>query len=295
MSKMNISQLEILAAVVKHGTFSEAAIHLDLSQSAVSRGIASLEAELGVTLLIRGRFGAKLTPLGERVLEPIYKMLDLKEEIEAEVNLAMGLYNSRLRIASFRSAATHLLPANIARFRQVFPHVDVSLEELDPAGVEQSLRGGQTDIGLLPLPRSEEFTTWEIAQDEYIVLLPRGQTTPPPKLSWADLSAYSFILLNYAECTEAVKGHWSHWQQSYEVAYAIREDSTIVSMVAQGLGAAVLPKLAALPVPNTVHVRSLPVRLKRRIGVAVLANSRPAPAAQQFLDLLQNKGQFSTQ
>ncbi|MEO1589941.1 MAG: LysR family transcriptional regulator [Cyanobacteria bacterium J06632_22] len=291
---MNISQLEILTAVVEYGTFSEAAIHLEISQSAVSRAIAALEAELGVALLARGRFGAKLTPIGERILPPMAKMLDLKAEIEAEVNLAKGLYNSCLRIASFRSAATHLLPANIARFHQLFPNVDVSLEELDPAGVEQSLRAGQTDIGLLPLPRSEDFATWEIAQDEYIVLLPKGRGTPPPKLSWQDLSAYSFILLNYAECTEAVKNHWSRWQQSYEVAYGIKEDSTIVSMVAQGLGAAVLPKLAALPIPNGVHVRSLPVRLKRSIGVAVLSNSRPAPAAQQFLDLLRGEGQFST-
>jgi len=293
MSNMNISQLEILTAVVEHGTFSEAAIHLDISQSAVSRAVAALESELGVPLLARGRFGAKLTPIGERILEPIHKMLHLKAEIEAEVNLAKGFYNSRLRIASFRSAATHLLPANIARFRQLFPHVDVSLEELDPAGVEQSLRNGQTDIGLLPLPRSEEFSTWEIAQDEYIVLLPRGQKTPPPKLSWRYLSAYSFILLNYAECTEAVKDHWATWQQSYEVAYTIKEDSTIVSMVAQGLGAAVVPKLAALPIPNSVHVSSLPVRLKRRIGVAISANSRPTPAAEQFLDLLQGQGQFA--
>ncbi len=290
---MNISQLEILTAVVEYGTFSEAAMHLDISQSAVSRAIAALESELGVPLLARGRFGAKLTPIGERILDPIEAMISLKAQIEDEVNLAKGLYNSRLRIASFRSAATHLLPANIARFRQVFPGVEVSLAELDPAGVEQSLREGKTDVGLLPLPRSEEFSTWEIAQDEYIVLLPKGKRTPPPKLSWQDLSAYSFILLNYAECTEAVKDHWTKWQQSYEVAYGIREDSTIVSMVAQGLGAAVLPKLAALPIANGIHVRSLPVRLKRSIGVAVLANSRPVPAVQQFLDLLRNQGQFA--
>ncbi|MEO0540115.1 MAG: LysR family transcriptional regulator [Cyanobacteria bacterium P01_A01_bin.105] len=291
---MNISQLEILVAVVAHGTFSDAAMHLDISQSAVSRAIAALESELGVSLLVRGRFGAKLTPVGARVLDPVHKMLDLKDHIEAEVNLAKGLYNSRLRIASFRSAATHLLPANIARYCQHFPHVEVSLVELDPAGVEQSLRLGQTDVGLLPLPRTEEFQTWEMAQDEYIVLLPRGETTPPPKLSWTYLSAYSFILLNYAECTDAVKDHWAQWQQSYEVAYGIKEDSTIVSMVAQGLGAAVLPKLAALPIPNGVHVRSLPVRLKRHIGVAILANSRPTPAVQMFLDLLRGEGQFAT-
>ena len=104
-----------------------------------------------------------------------YAMLDLREQIDYEVNLEKGLYNSRLRIASFRSAATHLLPANIARFRNRFPHVEVSLAELDPAGVEQSLREGCTDVGLLPLPRSEEFNTVEIVRDEYVVLPPKGR------------------------------------------------------------------------------------------------------------------------
>ncbi|MGB7249894.1 MAG: LysR family transcriptional regulator [Phormidesmis sp.] len=290
---MNIFHLEVLTAVVREGTFSDAAINLEVSQSAVSRAVASLEAELGVPLLSRGRFGAKLTPVGERVIEYAQKMLDLREYIDYEVNLEKGLYNSRLRIASFRSAATHLLPANIARFCQQFPHVEVTLSELDPAGVEQSLREGQTDLGLIPLPRSEEFKTVEITRDEYVVLLPKTEPPPPKMPTWEDLSTYSFILFNYAECTNAVRDHWAKWGQSFEVAYVIKEDSTIVSMVAQGLGAAILPRLAALPIPEDVYVRSLPIRLNRVIGAAILATTPPAPAVKMFLDLLRNQGRFA--
>jgi len=283
---MNIFQLEVLSAVVEHGTFSDAAVALEVSQSAVSRAIASLESELGVPILIRGRLGAKLTPLGSRIIPHAQHMLDLRELIDYEVNLDKGLYNSRLRIASFRSAATHLLPANIARFRNRFPNVEVVLVESEPAGVEQSLRSGQTDIGLIPLPRSEEFKTLEIARDEYVVLLPKTETPPPKHITWEALSAYSFILFNYAECTSAVRDHWEKWGQSLAVGYVIKEDSTIVSMVAQGLGAAVLPRLAALPIPEDVYVRSLPIRLDRSIGAATLAKTPPAPAVKMFLDIL---------
>lgn len=283
---MNISHLAVLKAVVDSGTFSDAALVLEISQSAVSRAIASLESELGMPLLVRGRFGARLTSVGERVMGHAERILDLRELIDYEVNQDKGLYNSRLRIASFRSAATHILPANIALFRNRFPHVELVLIELDPAGVEQSLREGQTDIGLIPLPRSEEFSTLEIAQDEYVVLLPKTEPPPPQDMTWEGLSCYSFILFNYAECTSAVRDHWTKWGQSLSVAYTIREDSTIVSMVAQGLGAAVLPRLAALPIPEAVYVRSLPVRLNRSIGVATLASTPPAPAAKMFLDML---------
>ena len=283
---MNISQLEVLLAVVKQGTFSEAAIQLEISQSAVSRAIAALETELGVPLLSRGRLGAKPTPVGERILAHVHDMLDLKEQIEYEVNLEKGLYKSRLRIASFRSAATHLLPANLVRFRNRCPHVEVTIAELDPAGIEQSLRAGQTDIGLLPLPRSEEFNTLKIAQDEYVVLLPMNGSIPPAELTWDWLTDYSFILFNYAECTSAVKEHWAKWGQSLDVGYEVKEDSTIVSMVAQGLGAAVLPRLAAMPIPPGVYVRSLPNRLNRVIGAATLAKTPLAPATKVFLELL---------
>ena len=283
---MNIFQLEILAAVVEHRTFSDAAMQLEISQSAVSRAIASLEDELGVTLLSRGRLGAKLTSIGERVMTHAAAILDLREHIDYEVNREKGLYNSRLRIASFRSAATHLLPANIAKFSNRFPHVEVSLAELDPAGVEHSLREGNTDVGLLPLPRSEEFETMEIVRDEYVVLLPKKEAPPPRELTWEMLSEYSFILFNYAECTSAVRNHWEKCGQSFKVGYTIKEDSTIVSMVAQGLGAAVLPKLAAIPIPDDVYVRSLPIRLDRIIGAATLASTPPSPAAKAFLEIL---------
>ncbi len=285
---MNILQLKVLVTIGQCGSFSDAAIQLDISQSAVSRAIASLENELNIPLLVRGRMGARLTTVGERVIVHAQQILDLRESIEYEVNLEKALYNSRLRIASFRSAATHLLPPKIAQFQRAYPRVEVSLDEFDPAGVEQALRSGDADLGLLPLPRSEEFTTWEIARDEYVVLLPKRPHATSKPITWHELSYHSFILLNYAECTTAVREHWSRWQQPLNVAYNVKEDSTIVSMVAQGLGAAILPRLAAIPIPETVEIQPLPVPLERIIGVAILANVPPSPAVTRFLDVLKD-------
>ncbi|MDT7945488.1 MAG: LysR family transcriptional regulator, partial [Cyanobacteriota bacterium PSP.bin.10] len=133
---MNISQLQTLVAVVERGNFSDAALQLHISQSAVSRAIASLEEELGVTLLVRGRFGARLTPVGERLLRHVRKMLQLREQMDYEANLEKGLRGGNVRVAAFRSAATHLLPPVIARFRQQFPQITLTLTEEDPATVE---------------------------------------------------------------------------------------------------------------------------------------------------------------
>jgi DNA-binding transcriptional LysR family regulator len=291
---MNIDHLRILLEVMECGSFSTAALKLNVSQSAVSRAIAALEDELGVSLLTRGRFGAHPTLVGERVIDQARQILQARENIDHEINLAKGLQGGRVRIASFRSAATHLLPPLLARFCKRFPMIEVTLTEDDPIGVEQALREGRVDIGLMPLPRSsEELDVWEIARDEFVVLLPNSTKIIPDPLTWDALSSYAFILYNYAECTSAVRNHWSQWGQSLKVAYEIKEDSTIVSMVAQGLGAAILPRLAALPIPERVQVRSLPAPLERVIGAAVMANVLHPPAIFAFLDLLRATGLFA--
>ncbi|MEO0948284.1 MAG: LysR family transcriptional regulator [Cyanobacteria bacterium J06641_5] len=291
---MNIEQLRIFTAVAEMGSFSAAALELDTSQSAVSRAIAALENELQVSLLVRGRFGAQLTQLGEQLLGHARQIVVLRDRMDDDIALARGLQGGRLRIASFRSAATHLLPPQIARFSQRFPDVEVTLDESDPTAIEQQLREGRADLGLMPLPRSTEFETWEIARDEFVVLVPQERSMPEA-LSWPALSRYSFILYNYAECTSAVRGHWARWGQSLRVAYEIKEDSTIVSMVAQGLGAAILPRLAALPIPDGIRVYSLPVPLEREIGAAILPNVLHPPTTFAFLDLLRGTGLFATE
>ena len=154
MQSITIFQLQILATVAQYRSFSEAALQLEISQSAVSRAIAALEEELGVSLLSRGRFGARLTPVGERILAHAHQILQLRDRIDHEIDLEKNLSGGRIRIASFRSAATHLLPPLIAQFCQRFPNVKVTLAEADPTGVELALREGRVDIGLVPLPRS---------------------------------------------------------------------------------------------------------------------------------------------
>ncbi len=291
---MNIFHLRVLLTVAECRSFSTAALKLDISQAAVSRAIAALEDELGISLLSRGRFGAHPTLLGERVIHHAYQILQCRENIEHEINLAKGLEGGRVRIASFRSAATHLLPPLIARFSQRFPNIDVAIAEDDPNGVEVAIREGRVDIGLVPLPRaSEELETWPIAKDEFVVLLPPSAQQVPDLLTWEELSEHSFILFNYAECTSAVRNHWETWEQSFKVAFEVKEDSTIVSMVAQGLGAAILPRLAALPIPPGVQVRSLPVPLERSIGAAVMSNVLQPPAVFAFLDVLRGTGLFA--
>jgi DNA-binding transcriptional LysR family regulator len=294
--KLKISQLRALVGVADYGNFSEAALHMNLSQSAISHAIASLEEELGVVLLSRGRHGAHPTPVGERVIAQSREVLHLLEGIVKEANLEKGLHGVNVRIASFRSVATHILPGVIARFRHSFPEIAVTLvEHINHIGVEQALRDGHADIGFTYMPAIEEFETREILWDEYVVLLPPTPKLRNPHITWEQLAAYPLILFSQNDsCYILIRNHLLAHGFPLKVAYEVNEDSTIVSMVVQGLGAAILPRLAAEPIPAEIQVYSLPVPLERVIGVAVIDNALQTPPVFAFLDTLRNVARFST-
>ncbi len=292
--KLKISQLRALVAVADHKNFSEAALHLDLSQSAVSHAIANLEEELGVLLLSRGRHGAHPTPVGERIISQARQVLQLLEGILQEANREKGLQGGQVRIAAFRSVATHILPGVIARFRSQFPGITVTITEFyDFQGVEQSLRDGYADIGFTYLPSGEEFETWELMRDDYIALLPPNSGLRSARITWEQLAAYPLIVPSTNSCTLRIRNHLRKSDYPLKIAYEVREDSTIVGMVMQGLGVAILPRLAAEPVPPGIQACILPIPMERIIGAAILNDALHTPAVYAFLDALRNIGRFS--
>ncbi|MBD1878010.1 LysR family transcriptional regulator [Coleofasciculus sp. FACHB-T130] len=293
-SRMKLSQIRALVAVADYGNFSEAALQLEVSQSAISHAIASFEEELGVVLLARGRYGARLTPVGERVTAHARKLLQLLEAMEKEANLEKGLQGGNVRVACFRSVATHILPTAIARFRACFPNITVSIVDGDDySRVGDALRAGYADIGFIYLPAGNEFETWEILRDDYVLLLPPTTNLSSAKVTWKQLATYPLIISSGIPCNEWIRKYLVIAEYPLNIAYEIKEDSTIVSMVEQGLGAAILPRLAAEPVPTGVRVCSLPAPLERVIGVAVLANALHTPAVYAFLDAIRNTGRFA--
>ncbi|MBW4693762.1 MAG: LysR family transcriptional regulator [Lyngbya sp. HA4199-MV5] len=284
---MKFSQLRALVAVAEYGNFSEAALALNLSQPTISHAIATLEDELGVSLFARGRRGAVLTAAGEQIVAHARQAIHHLELMQKEANLQKGLNGGQVRIASFRSVATHLLPRVIAQFRDRVPNVSITIiERPDYLDIEQTLREGRADIGITYLPTSADFEVWELLRDDYLVLLPPNARIRSTRLTWDDLAAYPLILLPCLPCGGMLHKHLDAVAPSIQTACNIQEDSTIVSMVMQGLGAAILPRLAAEPIPAALHVYSLPVPLKRVIGVATMPEALYTPAVFAFLETL---------
>ena len=295
--RLKLSQIQALIAVADCANFSEAALQMELSQSAVSHAIASLETELGVQLFHRGRHGAQLTPVGERVLIHGHQIARALEMMVKEADLEKGLQGGQVRIVTFRSVATHILPGIIAEFRDRFPKITVSITEVYyTQAVEEALRSGKADIGFVSLPISDEFETREILRDKYIVLLPPTAKLLNTKITWEELAAYPLILQPpETACSIPLRKYLATSELPINIAYELSEDSTIVSMVLQGLGTAILPRLAAEPIPAKVKVCSLPADFERIIGVAVLRDGLLIPAVFAFLDLVKSRAEVENE
>ncbi|MBD1887243.1 LysR family transcriptional regulator [Microcoleus vaginatus] len=295
--RMKLSQIQAFIAVADCENFSEAALQLELSQSAVSHAIASLETELGVQLFHRGRHGAQLTPVGERVLLHGRQIACALEMMVKEADLEKGLQGGQVRIVTFRSVATHILPGIIAKFRSCFPKITVSITEVYyTQAVEEALRSGKADIGFLSLPISDEFETREILRDKYVVLLPPTAKLSSDKITWKELANYPLILQPAENaCSVPLRKYLITSGLPLNIGYELSEDSTIVSMVMQGLGAAILPRLAAEPIPPSVKVCSLPVAFERVIGVAVLRDALLVPAVFAFLDVVTSAAEVDSE
>ncbi|MBD3880439.1 LysR family transcriptional regulator [Phormidium tenue FACHB-886] len=287
-SQLKLSQLHVLIAVADCGSFSEAALQLQMSQSAISYAIATLEEDLGVVLFSRGRYGANLTPVGEQIVDRARQVMYLLQDIVKQANLAKGLQGGQVRISAFRSAATQILPEVIGQFCRRHPAIAVSIAEYDDRpDVEAALRKGRADIGITYMPTSPEFETWDLMRDEFIVMFPPDFQPAGEELHWQDLTTCPLIMAADCDsCDAMVYAHCAKYGVTLQPTYQVRSDATIVSMVAQGLGAAISPRMAAEPIPSAVKVYSLPVPLFREICVAVLADALLPPAGFAFLELL---------
>ena len=290
---MTLSQLRALLMVLETGSFSAAALELGSAQSAVSYAVAELERELGVKLLERGRFGARPTRVGIRVAEHARQMLSLGNAISQEVSLERGVLEGVLRVATFRSAASHILSKAVARLARRYPELQVGLLEADGdmPELKHLLLSGRAEVAMLQTPYPEGTLVWELLQDPYVALMPKDHPLAQSTVSRADLLASPLILYdNDDQCGRVAQHYLRDAKLPFRsTIHSIREDSTIFSLVEQGLGVSVVPELAFRDLPDSVARVQLTEPLIRTIGVAILPGSLKIPAVRAFLSVLKQQ------
>ncbi len=288
VSRIKLFQLRALVAVVDSGSFGKAALELDMTQSAISYAIGALEDELGIVLFSRGRKGAMLTPIGLEMIHNAREVLRNLDQLVQVADQSRGLETGRVRVAAIRSLATHWLPQVIAVFKEKHPKIAVTITRCVNHGkVQDMLEGGSADVGLMDLYHPKGLAIYNLFSDHYLAFLPPGAQIDVELPLWQQFQRYPLILpVPQDNSYTLLREYLFQLPIKLEVAYELNEDSTIVSMVAQGLGMTILPYLAAIPVPSQVVTCPLPQPLKRPLAAVVVEDSFHSPAVYAFLDTL---------
>ena len=146
---MKLQQLRVLLAVAQHGSIHEAARSLHTTQPALSKTIAELERELGVTLMTRSTRGASLTAYGVALVKRASVVeQELRHALE-DIEAIRGHDEAQLNIGFTAVSSSGPLPDAMAAFRQRFPNVALRGFELRPQQIFEGLREGRLDLGLV--------------------------------------------------------------------------------------------------------------------------------------------------
>ncbi|HWG08454.1 MAG TPA: LysR substrate-binding domain-containing protein [Solirubrobacteraceae bacterium] len=291
---LNVARLKVLREVAYRGSLSSAAEALSYTQSAVSQQIAALEAETGMALLERHPRGVSLTAAGQTLVGHAEGILARLDTAEAALSAIAGLRGGRLRMASFPTAGSTLMPVAIANFRAAYPDVELTLAEGEPEEIVPRLRAGELDLALLfefegEEPLGEDLARVPLVDDPMYLALPREhRLAAKAKLRLSELGGEAWVQTSSASpCARHVVRccHGAGFEPT--VSFESDDYQTVQGLVAAGVGVALIPELALSVVREDIVIRALsPAPPVRQVIAATPPGARLVPAAPAMLGVL---------
>ena len=294
---MELRHLRYFVVVAETCHFGQAAERLQMAQPPLSQQIRQLEAELGAELLTRTTRSVKLTPAGEAFLEDARRILRSVEEVARRARQFAEGKAGTLRIGLTGTASYTQLPALARMVKEHLPDVvlDIYTEMLTPA-IELALAAGELDVGVLrPPAREPSLTVRTIARENFVVALPSGhRLTSADTVTIGELRAEDFIMYpagSRSVVNEAVMRACRAADYHPHVAHESGKTSTQLSLVAAGLGIAVLPESVRGIALTGVEYRTVSGAEDVELAVAWRRTSE-SPLVDAFLATLEDNSVF---
>jgi DNA-binding transcriptional LysR family regulator len=286
-------RMRVLREVAIRGSFSAAADALSYTQSAVSQQIAALEREAGTTLVQRNARGVRLTEAGEAVVRHTEAIMARLAEAEAELEAIAGLKGGRLRMASFESAGSTLMPLAIAAFRDRHPAVELSMSLSEPEDSVPLLRSGDLDLAIVfesaVINADDGIHRVHLLEDPMYLTLPADHPLAHRRrVRLADLAGEAWVAGQPdCECNRLIARACAAAGFAPRIAFETDDYTAMQGFVAAGVGVSLIAELGLTTVRDDIVVRDLgrdtPVR---QIYAATLAEGYHSPATQAMLEIL---------
>lgn len=295
---MNISlkQLQVFRLVASEQNFSRAGERIGLTQPAVSRAIAELEAQINLRLLDRTTREVKLTQAGQMLAQRLPRWIDELENTLNELHSWANNRTGKVRIASSPTLSAALMPHCLALCARQAPGLQVILLDRIQQDVLNSILGGEVDFGVIVEPNEaymRELHCEALLTDPFVAVYPNNETAVPSAargavpdkgtqkvqghlkapLRWKALAGANLILLDNASGSRRLIDQLlNDLRIEHRVVQEVGHVTTGFEMVRAGLGVSIVPGLA---IPET--------------GLAELTVARPTPARHRKIMLARQR------
>lgn len=284
--------LRVFRAVAATGSFSAAARELGCTQPAVSQQMKALEASAGTPLLVRTGREMRLTQAGEALVRHAAGILAGLTAAEEEVAAIAGLRAGRVRLVSFPSGSSTLVPTALAALRAEHPGVRVSLVEAEPPRSVEMLREGDCDIALAfryagGAAEWDDLVVRPLLADRLVGLVPEGhRLAGAGAVAIGDLAGEPWIA-GCPRCRRQLVEVCEEAGFTPSIDFATDDYPAVVGLVGAGLGVAVLPELAVESVrPRGARTVAVEPPVEREIVALTLPDLARVPTVAATLDRL---------
>src|SRR5438477_1086106 len=241
---MDLRQLEILQAIAETGSFTACGRKLHVSQSAISRQILLLEAELGEPLFLRVGRQVRMTPAAESLVQLGQRVfLDVRDTVGAITDRTRELRGT-LRLSGGMTVCLYVFPPLLKHLRRVHRHLDVRLTVATAGRSVQEIRGGRVDAGLLTLPVEEaDLVTVPVLREELLLVTPPIHAlSRRRRVAPRDLAGQPFILFEAGSGTRRVIDRFFATENLEPTIVMDTENVEIIkAMVKTGMGIGIVP------------------------------------------------------
>ncbi len=295
LADLSLRQLLSFRAVAAVGSFHGAAAELDYTQSAISQHIAALESALGLRLVerSRGRRTIAITEAGRLLLGHVDAIADRIQAAGADLRAYSAGAIGTLRVGTYQSAGTRVLPLVIRRFAAAWPGVEVQLTEAaSDEGLMDLVEPGLLDLtfGVLPLPDGP-FDGVELLRDPFVLVVAAGSPLASLRPNPPAIRIAAQPLIGFRSCrsTASVEAHLRRAGGDPRFVFRSEDNGTVQAMVGAGLGVALVPLLAVdLSDPSiTVIPTDLP---PRQMALMWHRDRYRTPAARTFVEIARAVG-----
>jgi LysR family nitrogen assimilation transcriptional regulator len=294
---MDLKQLEYFRHVAELGSFTRAANFLSIVQPALSRQVRQLEVELGQNLFERNGRGVVLTDAGSRLLEHTRGILNqigrARQDLEDQRNGDTGHVSLGLPPSLGRSVTVPLVKA----FKAQLPKASLATVEGLSSYIVEWLILGRVDCALIyNAAPSPSVTLLPLLDDQLFLIAPRdpkaSAKSAPKPVMLAELADHPMIMPSRPHAIRmSVESALAAVERKLQVAYEIESIPSVIDLVRQGFGFAVLPRnsVTSTPWAGDVLVRPIiaPV-LKTSLSIAVSAQRPTGPLMRKALDVIRD-------